>query len=98
MTQNRKILETYIKLDAEIEKLEAMKSEMRELILNTYPQGYSDETINIHFKEISKWEYPQELLDLEKQQKLTIKHLKEVAEEQGTAKKSTIKQLTITIK
>ena len=71
---------------------------MRELISVKYKDGFTDETINIHFKEMQKWTYSQELKELEKSHKESIAKAKAMEEGSGVAVNTISKILTITIK
>lgn len=93
-----KTIQTYIKLNKEIEELQNLKDSMRSLIELEYPEGYTDETINIHFKEVSKWQYSQALKDLKKANKDSIEKAEALEEGSGVATKTLAKVLTITIK
>lgn len=100
--QDKQLLEDYIALIQLEESLQKKKEELREKIYSAFPTGYSDDRINIHFKNTEEWEFSPDYQHSEK----TIKELKKALsalekkeKTSGIAKVINIKQtLTITVK
>ena len=85
----------YIKLQSEIDNLEAKKDLLRADISKELPdEGYKDENINIFWTLKKKWEYSPKVKGLETELKATKKD----EEEKGVATSEEVKQLTIKIK
>lgn len=87
--------EEYALLQKDIDILEAKKDILRAEIETILPDdGFKDETINAYWTVKSKYEYSPKVKGLETELKATKKQ----EEENGTAKKEEVKQLTIKVK
>lgn len=87
--------EQYIAVQKEIDALEAKKEVLRDEISKNLPEdGFKDEKINIFWTVKNKYTYSPKVKGLETE----LKETKKREEEDGTATKEEVKQLTIKVK